>query len=87
MKLILAVIRDVDDSPLTERLTRDGFRFTRMASTGGFLRKGNVTLLIGLPGEKIETVIEIFRQTCCPAEEGHSRAILFAVDAPLFEQL
>jgi len=87
MKLILAVIRDVDDSPLTERLTRDGFRFTRMASTGGFLRKGNVTLLIGLPEEKIETVIEIFRQTCCPAEEGRSRAILFAVDAPLFEQL
>ena len=87
MKLILAVIRDVDDSPLTERLTRDGFRFTRMASTGGFLRKGNVTLLIGLPEEEIETVIEIFRQTCCPAEEGRNRAILFAVDAPLFEQL
>jgi uncharacterized protein YaaQ len=58
-----------------------------MASTGGFLRKGNVTLLIGLPEEKIETVIEIFRQTCCPAEEGRNRAILFAVDAPLFEQL
>ncbi|MGD0174123.1 MAG: cyclic-di-AMP receptor [Anaerolineales bacterium] len=87
MKLIIAVIRDVDDSPLTERLTRDGFRFTRMASTGGFLRKGNVTLLIGLPEEKIEEVTEIFRQTCCPAEEGRNRAILFVVDTPLFEQL
>jgi uncharacterized protein YaaQ len=87
MKLIITVIRDVDDQPLTERLTREGFRFTRMASTGGFLRKGNVTLLIGLPEDKIEEVIEIFRQTCCPAEEGRKRATLFVVDAPLFEQL
>jgi uncharacterized protein YaaQ len=87
MKLIIAVIRDVDDPPLTARLTRQGFRFTRMASTGGFLRKGNVTLLIGLPPERIEEAIEIFRQTCCPPEEGRNRAILFVVDAPLFEQL
>ena len=87
MKLMIAVIRDVDDSPLTERLTKEGFRFTRMASTGGFLRKGNVTLLIGTAEDKIETVIEIFRQTCCPAEAGRNRAILFVVDAPLFEQI
>jgi uncharacterized protein YaaQ len=87
MKLIIAVIRDVDDPPLTERLTQEGFRFTRMASTGGFLRKGNVTLLIGTAEEKIESVIEIFRQTCCPAESGRNRAILFVVDAPLFEQI
>jgi uncharacterized protein YaaQ len=87
MKLLIAVIRDIDDNPLTERLTRDGYRFTRMASTGGFLRKGNVTLLIGLPEEKIDGVVAIFRQTCCPAEEGRSRAILFVVDAPLFEQI
>jgi uncharacterized protein YaaQ len=87
MKLIIAVIRDVDDPPLTERLTRQGLRFTRMASTGGFLRKGNVTLLIGLPPERIEEAVETFRQTCLPAEEGRNRAILFVVDAPIFEQL
>jgi uncharacterized protein YaaQ len=87
MKLIIAVIRDVDDAPLTERLTKDGFRFTRMASTGGFLRKGNVTLLIGIPEEKIEDVVLIFRETCCPAEPGRNRAILFIADAPLFEQI
>jgi uncharacterized protein YaaQ len=87
MKLIIAVIRDVDDTALTERLTERGFRFTRMASTGGFLRKGNVTLLIGVPPEKVEEVVEIFRQTCCPAEAGRNRAILFVVDSPVFEQI
>ena len=87
MKLIIAVIRDVDDTSLTERLTERGFRFTRMASTGGFLRKGNVTLLIGVPQEKVDEVAEIFRQTCCPAEAGRNRAILFVVDSPVFEQI
>jgi uncharacterized protein YaaQ len=87
MKLIIAVIRDVDDPALTENLTKRGFRFTRMASTGGFLRKGNVTLLIGVPEEKIEEVLDIFRQTCCPPEAGRNRAILFVVDSPIFEQI
>jgi uncharacterized protein YaaQ len=87
MKLILAVIRDVDDPSLTERLTERGFRFTRIASTGGFLRKGNVTLLIGLPQEKVDEAVAIFRQTCSPPEKGRNRAVLFVVDSPVFEQI
>lgn len=87
MKLMIAVIRDVDDEPLTGRLTERGFRITRMASTGGFLRKGNVTFLIGLPDEKVDEVIEVFRQTCSPAESGHHRATLFLVDSPFYQQI
>lgn len=87
MKLILAVIRDVDDDPLTARLTERGFRITRMASTGGFLRKGNVTFLIGVPDDQVDEAIRIFQQTCCPAETGQHRATLFVVDAPLYQQI
>jgi uncharacterized protein YaaQ len=87
MKLIIAVIRDVDDPALTEKLTEGGFRFTRVASTGGFLRKGNVTMLIGLPDDKVGEAVEVFRRTCCPAETGRNRAILFVVDSPLVEQI
>jgi uncharacterized protein YaaQ len=87
MKLIIAVIRDVDDPAISEQLTEGGFRFTRVASTGGFLRKGNVTLLIGLPEDKVDAAIDVFRRTCCPAESGRNRAILFVVESPLVEQL
>ncbi len=87
MKLMIAVIRDVDDEPLTARLTEKGFRITRMASTGGFLRKGNITLLIGLPGEKVDEAVEIFRTTCCPPDAGRNRATLFVVDAPFYQQI
>ena len=87
MKLLIAVIRDADDPALSEKLTEGGFRFTRVASTGGFLRKGNVTLLIGLPEDKIDAAIDVFRRTCSPAESGRNRAILFVVDSPLVERL
>jgi uncharacterized protein YaaQ len=87
MKLMIAVIRDVDDEPLTARLTERGLRITRMASTGGFLRKGNVTYLIGLPAERVDEAIEIFRRTCSAVESGRNRATIFIVDAPLYEQI
>jgi uncharacterized protein YaaQ len=64
-----------------------GFRVTRVASTGGFLRKGNVTLFIGLPEEKVDEAVTIFAQTCCPPEPDGHRATMFIVDAPHFEQV
>jgi uncharacterized protein YaaQ len=87
MKLMIAVIRDVDDDPVLNRLVESGFRVTRVASTGGFLHKGNVTLFIGLPDNKVDDAIDVFRQTCCPPETGAHRATIFVVDAPHFEQI
>jgi uncharacterized protein YaaQ len=47
MKLVIAVVHDRDRGKITESLLRGGFKFTKIGSTGGFLREGNVTLLIG----------------------------------------
>ena len=47
MKLIVAVLHDRDQKRASEALLRAGHKFTKIASTGGFLREGNVTLLIG----------------------------------------
>ena len=60
---------------------------TRVASTGGFLRRGNVTLLIGVEDPRVDTVIDILRETCSPPEPGQHRATVFVVDAPHFEQI
>jgi len=48
MKMIITIVRDVDDSRVIDQLVVQGYRVTRLASTGGFLRRGNVTLLIGV---------------------------------------
>ena len=86
MKLIIAIVRDVDAGPVTDQLVAHGHRVTRVASTGGFLRRGNVTLLIGVE-QHVQPVIDILRDTCSPPEPDQHRATLFVVDASHFEQI
>ena len=87
MKLIIAIVRDIDAGPVIEQLVTHGHRVTRIASTGGFLRRGYVTLLIGVEEQHVQPVIDILRDTCSPPEPGYHRAVLFVVDAPHFEQV
>ncbi len=64
MKLIVAIIHDEDAHDLVEQLMDENYRVTKLASTGGFLKSGNTTLLIGVEKEKVETVMGIIRSTC-----------------------
>jgi uncharacterized protein YaaQ len=88
MKMILAIVRDVDDARVIDRLVAESYRVTRVATTGGFLRRGNVTLLIGVEGEsQVQTVIDLLRDVCSPAEPDYHRATIFVLDAQHFEQI
>ena len=87
MKLVIAIVRDIDASPVVETLVAQHYRVTRVASTGGFLRRGYVTLLIGVEESHVEAVMDILRATCSPAEPGSHRATVFVLNAPYFEQV
>ena len=64
MKLIIAIVQDEYASRLINKLMNEGFGATKLATTGGFLRSGNTTLLTGVEDEKIETVMGIIEKTC-----------------------
>jgi len=64
MKLILAIIQPQDASSLVDALTEQGFRVTRLSSQGGFLREGNVTLMLSVADGEVETVIKTVRAHC-----------------------
>jgi uncharacterized protein YaaQ len=87
MKLILAIVRDSDADPVTQGLTSADFRVTRVASTGGLLRRGMTTLLIGLEADQVDAAIQILRKTCRPPAEGEKRATIFVVPVDRFEQI
>lgn len=87
MKLIFAIINKIDDRPVIDALLTQQYRVTRIASTGGFLRKGNVTLLIGVQDDQVDAVMELLRQVCSPPEPGQHRATIFVVDSPFYEQI
>ena len=61
MKLILAVVRDVDTDAILDTLLPKGYRVTRLASTGGFLRRGSTTLMIGVDEGDEENVIDLLK--------------------------
>ncbi|MFA5788103.1 MAG: cyclic-di-AMP receptor, partial [Actinomycetota bacterium] len=74
MKMIIAILRDVDSDPVTQALTAGKFRVTRIASTGGLLRRGVTTLLVGVDDGKVEAAIQVLKENCSPAAEGEKRA-------------
>lgn len=63
MKLIIAIIHDRDRGRITEGLLRSGFKFTKIGSTGGFLREGNVILLIGAEEKDVDAVLSVIGET------------------------
>jgi len=88
MKLVITILtRDSDAGPVIDELITQGYRVTRVASTGGFLRRGNVTLLIGVEEQYVDAVIAIVREKCSQPEGSQHAATVFVVDAPHFEQV
>ncbi len=87
MKLMIVIVRDTNEENAIQALVKADYRVTRMASTGGFLRRGNVTLLIGVESEKVDAVLDILRQACRPVDSDQHRATVFVVDMPYFEQI
>ena len=88
MKMIIALIRDEDRENVSVALLEVGFRVTRIASTGGFLRRGSTTLMVGVAEEKLEEAIQIIRTNCmAEVEAGLKRATLFVINVSSFEQV
>jgi uncharacterized protein YaaQ len=87
MKMIIVIVKDHDADKLTQSLTAENFRVTRVASTGGFLRSGVATLLIGVEDENVEAAIGFMRQSLGEGKPGEKRATLFVVPVERFEQV
>jgi uncharacterized protein YaaQ len=88
MKMIIVIIKDSDADGVTQALTAAEYRVTRIASTGGFLRSGVVTLLIGVSEERVESGIQVVRDQLPESGTlGESRATVFVVPVQRFEQV
>lgn len=64
MHLMLIIVQSEDADLLCKRLNNEGFRLTRLETIGGFLSRGNVTVLMGVDAARIEGVLAIIRKTC-----------------------
>lgn len=64
VKLIIAVVQDKDSARLSDALVKADFRATKLSSTGGFLKAGNTTFLIGIEDDKVKELMEIIKENC-----------------------
>lgn len=87
-RLIITILRNEDGEDVLKSLLEANFRVTRIASTGGFMRRGNSTLLIGVEKEQVETAVKLIREHSAPAiDPGLKRASVFVLKVDQFQQL
>ena len=62
MKMILAVVDKRDEEETTLRLNENKFFVTKLATTGGFFKRKNTTLLIGTEEQEVERALELLKE-------------------------
>jgi uncharacterized protein YaaQ len=97
MKLVTVVAQQDDAAALTDALRQADYRSTRLDTAGGFLRRGNATLFIGVEEEQVDDVLRIVHETCRPrtvapgSDRGQevrtAAATIFVLDVARFERL
>jgi len=83
MKLIITIIPDTVTDSVSLALTSQKFRVTQIASTGGFLRKGNSTLLIGVEDEYLEEALTILRENIKKINDSQ-KGVVFVIKVEKF---
>lgn len=69
MKLVVCIVHNRDKNKITDELVKAGFKFTIIGSTGGFLREGNTTFLIGVDEPDLPTLKKVIGQNCQSREQ------------------
>lgn len=87
MKMIIVIIKDSEADALTKAMTSAEYRVTRIASTGGFLRSGVVTLMLGVTDAQVDPAIRLVRETCAMNAQPEKHASLFVVPVERYEQV
>lgn len=64
MKLVIAIVQDTEADNVLQKLLENDFSATKLASTGGFLRRGSTTILTGVEDDQVDTVKMLIQSIC-----------------------
>lgn len=81
VKLIIAIVQDNDSNQLMNAFRNANIQSTKLASTGGFLKEGNTTLMIGSKEENVSEVLNTIQYHCS------QRSRVIAPDYPMRAQV
>ena len=64
MKLVMAIVQDKDSNRLANEFIDANIRATKLSSTGGFLKAGNSTFIIGIEADRVDEALALIKKTC-----------------------
>ena len=62
MKMIMAILHKDDELETIEELNIAGYMVTKLATTGGFLKKKSTTIMVGGDDEKVAGELKIIKK-------------------------
>ncbi len=89
MKLIVVIMEDDLSHILSKELLENKISSTKLSSTGGFLKKGNTTMLIGTDEEKEQSILDLIKKVCDENDvesDNESKANIFVMDLEDFKK-
>ncbi len=88
MKMIVAIVNDSHRDEVAQALLEKNYRATRLASTGGLLRGGTTTFMVGVDDEQVEEALRVIRESVPPQEESDKvQATVYVLNVRDFERL
>jgi uncharacterized protein YaaQ len=88
MKMILCILQISDRDEVAKALNDAGFPVTILPTTGAYFRRGNATMIAGVDDDKVETAMQIIRDTVQePDDPGQKRATMFVMNVDQFKQV
>lgn len=64
MKLLIVIVNKDDSNKVSDELMNNGFIITKLSTTGGFLRSGNTTMIMGVEEHRLEEALAIIKSNC-----------------------
>ena len=87
MKMIIAIIENHHSDATSSALIKQGFRITRLASMGGFLREGATTLMVGVEDDELEQALNVIRQQTPPTDDSSKiQATIYVLNVKNFKR-
>ncbi len=88
MKMIVAIINDSHSDEVAQALLDTNYRATRLASTGGLLRGGTTTFMVGIEDDQVESALKVIRENIPETEEPDKvQATIYVLNIRDFERL
>ena len=86
MKMIIAIVEDEITQKISKALLNNNYRVTQMATTGGFLRGGATTLMVGVEDHQVDNALQVIRDQIEP-NASHHQATLYVLNIKSFNQV